>query len=404
MNEVEDRLRTLTRALEDTFPDNGVRPLELPPADAPGQPRRRGRWQRDRVNGWLIPLAAAAAVIALVAGSLALTRDMGTAAHHPRRPAAASALATQIPPYYVLLAPDRYTALSANPRSSKGFLGAGAYALVVSSLTGQVLATVTAPTQEKVFTMVTGTADDDTFVLAASQGLQFTWGSVVTHFYLLRFQPGDRSVHLTALPSSTTTKYVTGFALSPDGSKLAVAHAPDQKGLDITVRTLATGASRTWTGPSAPYSYPDNYLSWSSDGRLLAFAWQNNVAMPMQRTGLLDTTAPGTRLPSASVIRLVTPDPPALLTPDGKLIVGWGGLIADAGIGEYSVRTHRLIRGLGPVPAPEGWRPAYFQLRWTNTTGSVVIASGLRTCALGYGHALCLPVPLVISNQLGAAW
>jgi hypothetical protein len=86
MNEIDDRLGALTRALEDRFPDSGVPPLRLPARDElAGRPRRR-----RQVRGWLAPLAAAAAVIAVVAGSLVITHGMGTSAHVPGSAAASS--------------------------------------------------------------------------------------------------------------------------------------------------------------------------------------------------------------------------------------------------------------------------------------------------------------------------
>jgi ferric-dicitrate binding protein FerR (iron transport regulator) len=65
MNDIEDQLGALTRALEDRFPDSSVTPLRLPARD---ELASRSRWRRRQVRGWLAPLAAAAAVIAVVAG------------------------------------------------------------------------------------------------------------------------------------------------------------------------------------------------------------------------------------------------------------------------------------------------------------------------------------------------
>jgi hypothetical protein len=123
---------------------------------------------------------------------------------------------------------------------------------------------------------------------------------------------------------------------------------------------------------------------------------------------VLDTAAPGSTLPAASVTAPVTPDPPALLTLNGKLVVAGGGPGADAHVGEYSVATHQRVRGLGPVTFIKRWYPGWLFLRWVNGTGSVVLATdGGKTCALGHGQVWCLPassVPLEFPDTLGLAW
>src|SRR6266702_6708311 len=69
VNTLEDRLRAATRAAARTVPDGSARPLVLP------APRRR----RTAVPGgrawrqWMAPIAAAAAVLAVVMGLLAIT-------------------------------------------------------------------------------------------------------------------------------------------------------------------------------------------------------------------------------------------------------------------------------------------------------------------------------------------
>ena len=82
MNAIEDRLRAATRAAAGTVAPGSAPPLRLPgePDTAPGWRRgprlRTGRnWPR-----WLTPLAAAAAVVAVVTASLAISGSI-----HARR-------------------------------------------------------------------------------------------------------------------------------------------------------------------------------------------------------------------------------------------------------------------------------------------------------------------------------
>ena len=73
---------------------------------------------------------------------------------------------------------------------------------------------------------------------------------------------------------------MTGFALSPDGSTLAIAVQPDnnQREPDLTevkVITLATSGVRMWTANGGIGTGPDDArsLSWTADERTLAFTW-----------------------------------------------------------------------------------------------------------------------------------
>jgi hypothetical protein len=72
-------------------------------------------------------------------------------------------------------------------------------------------------------------------------------------FYLLWLTASgtEESLTLLAVPASPSGTVVSGLALSPDGSKLAVAVDSDsrpQAGLmEIMTYTLATGAFYSWT-------------------------------------------------------------------------------------------------------------------------------------------------------------
>ena len=142
---------------------------------------------------------------------------------------------------------------------------------------------------------------------------------------------------LTALPLSEKPQaaQLAGIALSPDGSKLAIAlhgsGSPQaQRDPKIEVITLATGAARQWVWPGTgwvgnfkPIGEP---LSWTADGRMLAFQkWTGGNV----QVRLLDTTAPGSSLLSARlVVRFFNRDGVftispgnSIITPDGTKVV-----------------------------------------------------------------------------------
>jgi hypothetical protein len=453
MNTIEDRLRAAAQAAAGTVPPHSAPPLRLPSRPAPrlripGQPGRpavaprpgrpglpgrryRGGWPRA-----LAPLAAAAAVIAIVTISLAITsgppgrslRGQGAAsratAHHPRTPAqtarSAAALLASLPPYDVTVYPGEM-ASRASPQ-----------AVIRATATGKVLATVTVPSPYNTFGWVTAAGDDRTFVLTAQrlvQGTSLAAGrlnaSAPTKFFLLRFDPGTSAAHLSALPipADPGRVWVDGIALSPDGTKLAVA--ADRQGTQgdpkIQVFDLAAGSAKEWVWPgngwvgnSKPAGQP---LSWAADGRTLAFQLgprQGTIAVR-----LLDTATPGGSLQSSKlavewtqggvtgprgVVIAGANDAPAnslagyntLITPDGTKIVCATTTPSVTGqITEFSVRTGQIVRVMGAGLAPQ-------EVLWTNNSGSTLIVQAAATGVLAGNQFTQIPgAPL---NTLNSAW
>src|SRR5262249_55178778 len=128
--------------------------------------------------------------------------------------------------------------------------------------------------------------------------------------FMLRLDPAHRTARLTALPIAEGSNSLSGIALSPDGSRLAVALGPGGLGpgqeQGIQVVTLRTRAVRTWTWRAPRSNYLGylvlgaNPLSWTADGRMLAFEVIIDLAQrgahPDLAVRLLDTTAPGDSL------------------------------------------------------------------------------------------------------------
>src|SRR5215831_1572027 len=164
---IEDRLAAALRDTGEEISPDSVPPLRL----RDGQrrvtlPRLPRRWMTG-----LAPLAAAAAVAVVVVASLPISsifhghiRSTGPVAA-PRwngSPIGPRSALHKAPPYFVTLPPQA--------------LVYARTATVRSTVTGRVLATVSPPRPYKVFTWVSGSADNRTFVLAAQRWWNITSG------------------------------------------------------------------------------------------------------------------------------------------------------------------------------------------------------------------------------------
>ena len=303
---IEDRLRATTEAVTESM--RPLRPLDLTQASAgsrpPAGPPRPRRWA-----GWLIPLAAAAAVVAVAAGLVAVRnppRVVPGAAASPAvsRPGASATAAAPadpeaLPEYFVAISglaihgplpPAGQSAPAKEPLPDSVVVG--------DTLTGQRLATIKPPAGST-FVGVTGAADDRTFVLdsvAVTPRPGFLSANQPRAWYLLRLRPGAPAQALTRLNIPVpATADVNGIALSPDGAKLAVLYQVARAGdgfpysgpFTLAVYSVATGAVlRSWTGTDpyhGSYGYgsddlPDSNanLTWTSSGQQVAFAYRSS--------------------------------------------------------------------------------------------------------------------------------
>jgi hypothetical protein len=427
MNTMEDKVRLALRETGEEISPHSVPPLRLRGTRRTRLPRVPGRW-----GTWLTPLAAAAAVAAVVAGSLAISTTFHGHARSTGQAAAArwngspvgprSAL-REVPPYFVVLPPQA--------------LIYARTALVRSTVTGRVLATVSPPRPYKVFTWVNGTADDRTFVLAAQRWwnvssspagtrAQERDNNAPTVFFKLAFDPATRTAKLTRLtvPEKIRATNLGGVGVSPDGTRLALDFRNS-----IQIVTLATGAVRTWTWPGSGWignwKPMGQIFSWSADGRYLSFQeW--GAPRETMHIRVLDTTAPGSSLMAARVIvaypyrsgvgTLATGN--SFLTPEGTRIVTStsfyprqstpaGGYVQ---IAEYSARTGKPVFHEDRFSASIGWQ----DVLWASPDGSAVVISdprgtkdqyGGRSSTLGVlaGNKFT-PIPHGAKNGLFFAW
>jgi len=274
---VEDQLRAAGRAVRDQVRDlpelDLMRSGPAHPGTRPGAPRR---WRA----GWLIPLAAAAAVI-IVAATLVSVRALSG----PARPGAgqpgtatsgAAANPSQVPAYYAAI--TKPTA-------------AGPYDVTIAdTATGKALFTIKPPKNTS-FASVAAAGDDRTFVVSVgSFPLNSSPPMAALSWDLLRFSPGATGYTLRRLPIPATPPktVIDGLALSPDGTELAVMVHPDTLagfiGGQATLRiySVATGqVLHTWqsAGGQTPEAIgadgisADTTIRWLANGHELAFAW-----------------------------------------------------------------------------------------------------------------------------------
>jgi hypothetical protein len=406
MNLIEDRIRAAARAAAET-----VAPYSVPPLELPAEHPRGDGWRRR----WLVPAAAAAAVVVIV---IAVTVVTVRPATRTRAPASASAAAVTgpmlpgpslasyvssgtIPPYFVAVAFTGKVAQSP------------AVAVVHDTVSGHALATIRPSIRGGTIVGVSAAGDDRTFVLDEQTWVKPKYPFPTTgysgphSFYLLRLSSAGRVSSLGRLRVTVpATQVLSAFALSPDGQRLALAVQPKKgpRRTDLEVITLSTGSTRMWSavGIFRSGAADSRGLSWTADGRELAFEWEpknQGVEPPVEERLLSLTSADGDLLaasrrviattrqfkPSGSTFQVTDTQNEPVVTPDGSAIVtnavyfqvktkesgkAWNGRF---GFAEYSTRTGKLIRILGYWKVkPAGYW--FTQVLWSSPSGRVLIA------------------------------
>lgn len=264
----------------------------------------------------------------------------------------------------------------------EGWQGTGPLAVsVINGFTGQAEAAIAAPKDAGSFPWMGGNRtwypcgaapDDRTFLLCDTD-----------QYYELRLGDDGKPQSMTAPADIPVAARNTGsngdpeFAISPDRRLAAVATATR----GIMVLSLVTGATRSWTIPSA-----DGYatgLSWAGV-RYLAFQfWPHPRDNDAGGVRVLDTQSAATAALAAS--RLIISNERKLaggisgvfnpvITPDGSKVVAaaWTGFMV-AELTEFSARTGRLIAVLMPAARMPG-HGSPCQVLWTDPSGAHLIA------------------------------
>jgi hypothetical protein len=391
MNLIEERIRAAASAAADTVAPDSVPPLELPAA----RPRRFGRRTRGaRSPGvrwstwgpWLAPWAAAAAIIALVItlvnvgppptqGGPSGTTGSSLAGPPgiPAGPPVSSYIRSgQIPRFYVTLTPpDAVVHLTEN---------------------GATLGTIRPSLPGGTVIAVTAAADDRTFVLAEQ-----SQDRTAVAFYQVRLGSSGRPGALTRLPVSVAAGgTMTGVALSPDGTKIAIAIGFQDGLQQIRVAPVRGGPARDWTGRGGTIGtqFATRSLSWTADQHTLAFNWSVGQTSSVR---LLNPDGPGGDLAGASRPALTLPHSASTgqalyqcgyltITADGSELVCASGTITKiakngvstyiTGFPEFSTATGRLTRIAGHWSQPQNdgkGEPRVILALWPGTSGRVLI-------------------------------
>jgi len=417
MNLIEERIRAAARAAADTVTPDSVPPLELPAARARRLSRRRGSgrspgatWTRWAVR--LAPLAAALAVSGILIAVVTLSPPayQGEPAYSPTpRPAPLTpqgyVASGQVPRFYVQVA--AHGAAGKNP----------AEAVVHATATGAVLAVVP-PLAGHSVVRVTAAANGRTFVL-----VEEPWtaagraGTARSTLAILNLTAAGRVLGTGALPyTAAGDASLLALALSADGTRLAFASQPatsrnEPTLTNVTVLKLAGGATRTWSATGDLLGA----VSWTADGKKLAFSWQSGQSVSAR---LLDLTSPGGSLLGHSRVvatfsreavlggTLVSCAPGSLITPDGTTVVcaaqlGHAGPkvlnpASGSGFAEFSAASGKLIRILGQAKAGTRARTA-MDVLWSDPSGRVLIgavrlAGRMRVGVISGNRVTLLPV------------
>jgi hypothetical protein len=304
--------------------------------------------------------------------------------------------------------PPAVTAPTAPPRYAVTLAHTvgGQAAQVLDMSTGRITGRVTTPVAHSDFEWVAAAADDRTFVLAdQSQAL-------VYRFYLLHLAANGTPGRLTLLSVPPLHgSQIYGMALTADASKLAMAWRNNPTGplrSHISVTTLASGATRTWTSAQGVALT----LSWAGD-RTLAFDWVDTAHEGRSGVRVLDTATPGSNpLSSRLVIPETTrkgalwgPSNP-LITPDGStlFVTMASGLSGTKTVlVSFSARTGMLKTVLTPTSASQSqW---YCGILWTDARGRYVLFQcGTTQASINAGRYTRIHLPeLIPAPEVGWA-
>lgn len=285
MSVLEQRLREELRDVTERVQLGQIRPLRA-------LERRRLRWRL----GWWAPAVALACVVAV---ALALVSRQGPAV---------TPTSGGMPRYYAVVS---------------GSPGSEVVATVRKSVTGDARPVWTVKLPVRVMTgrvdtdwQVAAAADDRHFAIAVYSAGDLRGVISDVRLFLLTLTADGRPGHWSQAPVASNGDEISGIALSPDGSRLALSFkhepflSPGQNPTgSVRVLDLATGTSRTWSAAAASGYWPGE-PSWR-DARTVDLPWwhMNLTVAAFEVTGVrhLDVLAAGASLRAAPLTTFRAP-------------------------------------------------------------------------------------------------
>jgi hypothetical protein len=282
------------------------------------------------------------------------------------------------------------------------------------------------PTASKVMPLSVAAAPDDRTFYA----LYSTWGRTSDDLWIYRFRitttgtpTGLTRVNGGVLTGQSYLANVGGFAVSPDGSRIALAVAATDTGNsaasavagEIVIVNLRTGAHASWRGglDQPRQIFGVQSMSWTPNGKSLVYLAKwcppadisysgyggytcevlGNSKHPSQGAGfeqvreLKVTAAGGGELNSGPVLFRPSGQFPFLLDPDGTELTTIVTAGSDAlEVVKVSIATGRVTSVLGHIP-PDGAALGNDGLA-ADSTGDYVLAwtPGIASTEFSYSH------------------
>ena len=414
-----ERLRDALAAAADVMAECDAAAVTAPVPQRPGRPRR--------ARAWLIPLTAAVCVVAVIAGSVLLTRNLARPSSSASQPASA---------YPGLSICERLPAAGPATARPRFYVTTDVAARQIQLQVRRtsdcaVTAVVPLPAGWLLTGGISATADDRTFFAAAFSARKcpvqpgpgvISFATLKTRFFRFAVNDQGRAGRLTVV-GPPVSGIAGPIAASPDGSRIAFNAAngnfvgPGRTctgggggGAAISVVDLASGRIRTWESdemPPAPAGtgITPHDVSWMADGRTLAvsYVWPTSNTGPQLSMAVtaLDTASGGGSLRAHSHLlwsdrqKCVSCVVEALISPDGKSLTA-----AATQQTAHGYRT-TLLR----IALPSGrYRVLYESPAQTNSAFSfftqdgsgqhVIVVSGIQAGWISAGKLVLLPAPV----------
>ena len=318
MNNTEERLGDALEALASTVHPETLRPLADPAR--PAAPRAK------RYRGWLIPAAAAAAVLLVTGLSLLLAGRPGREPATPHK--------APLPRYYVVVR-DLNSRMVLESRAVTSGRVVSTYALSTRLGVRNVMEQLATADGHTFFINVLGAGRPDPFFPSIYR-FRLTATGQITGFAQVTTIPGDIAAYgRSILP-------LQSMAMSPDGSKLALA-----LGREVVVVDVRTGARTVWRGGlgSQQDAVQVQQVSWAGDGHTVAILlWRVHPDLGAEVRTVNAGGQGGTLASARLVLRWPTAGSrlieQAVISPDGTAIVAaiWPGTSARPQSGDEIVQ------------------------------------------------------------------